>query len=126
MTREIIKFLIVGGVSTALNYSSFFILLKLFELNYLLSSGLGYIFGLVLGYSLNKNWTFEYKNESIKTKLRYVVVYGVNLLLSLLILKGLKTNIGLNPIIGNFIVICYTTIANFMGIKIFVFNEGKI
>ncbi len=126
MTREIIKFLIVGGVSTALNYSSFFILLKLFELNYLLSSGLGYIFGLVLGYSLNKNWTFEYKNESIKTKLRYVVVYGVNLLLSLLILKGLKTSIGLNPIIGNFIVICYTTIANFMGIKIFVFNEGKI
>ncbi len=126
MTREIIKFLIVGGVSTALNYSSFFILLKMFELNYLLSSSIGYIFGLVLGYSLNKNWTFECKNESIKTKLRYVVVYGVNLLLSLLILKGLKTSIGLNPIIGNFIVICYTTIGNFMGIKIFVFNEGKI
>lgn len=126
MTREIIRFLIVGGVSTVLNYSSFFILLKLFDSNYLLSSGIGYIFGLILGYSLNKNWTFEYKNESIKTRLKYLVVYGVNLLLSLLILKGLKTNLGLNPIIGNFIVICYTTIANFVGIKIFVFNEGKI
>lgn len=126
MSREIIKFLIVGGISTILNYLSFFILFKVLTVNYLTASAFGYMSGLVLGYSLNKNWTFEYKNENIKTKLKYLIVYLTNLALSLFILKVLEVKLGINPMIGNVLVICYTTIANFIGIKIFVFSGDKI
>lgn len=125
MNREIIKFLIVGVISTILNYLSFSILFKILTINYLISSAIGYMSGLVLGYSLNKNWTFEYKNENMKTKLQYLIVYLTNLVISLLILKILETKFGINPMIGNVLVICYTTVANYIGIKIFVFSGDK-
>ena len=119
--KELVKFLIVGGISTILNYGIFFSTFKIMNINFLIASGMGYITGLVLGYFLNKNWTFNYKTETKKTKLRYLIVYLINLILSLIILKILNYNLNLNPLVGNLIAIGYTTIANYICIKIFVF-----
>ena len=66
--KEVFKFLIVGGLSTILNYAVFFIAYDLLNINYIISSALGYAIGLIFGYILNRNWTFAQDKAEKKSK----------------------------------------------------------
>jgi putative flippase GtrA len=125
MLKKLIRFLIVGGISTIINYLTFFILLKNLGVNYLTSSGIGYILGLGLGFFLNKVWTFNCNSKSIALKIKYFIVYMVNLGISLILLKYLSLHLNINPMIGNIVSIIYTTIFNFIGINKYVFGKKK-
>lgn len=122
MKREIILFLIVGAFSTVINYLTF-VLLVYFDTNRLFASASGYVCGLVIGYFLNKNYSFDTKSSSHKLFYSYLFVYLLNLVISLAILKIL-ISFSLNIYIANFLVICYTTMANFIGLKLKVFKSG--
>lgn len=123
MKKEIFKFLVTGGICTALNYSVFYILLTALNANYLISSGTGYISGVVLGYYINRNWTFRVKEDNVFMKVKYLLIYTLNMLIGLVFLKALTELLGINPKLGNILVIGYTTVANFIGIKLFVFRK---
>lgn len=125
MKKEIIKFLITGGVCTLLNYLVFYILLTLLGVNYLFSSAIGYISGVSLGYYMNKLWTFNVKYDSLLLKVKYLAVYLINMLIGLGLLKMLKEIIHIDPRFGNILSIGYTTVANFIGIKFLVFKKEK-
>jgi ribonuclease H / adenosylcobalamin/alpha-ribazole phosphatase len=124
--KHFFKFAIVGGVSTIFNYAFFYLLLKYLEVNYLVSSGSGYILGVFIGFYLNKFFTFESKSLKYGVELiKYFLVYGISLGISLFILKGLVF-FGLNILIANILIIGLTTIINYFGSKYFVFAKSKI
>ena len=77
------KFGIVGILSTTFNYGIFVVLYKIISIHYIVSSVTGYGSGLLLGYLLNKNWTFSAQVISQKIiLLSYISVYGVSLVSS--------------------------------------------
>ncbi|MCB1176681.1 MAG: GtrA family protein, partial [Leptospiraceae bacterium] len=56
---RLFKFLLVGGICTIINYIIFYVLYKYYGINYIVSSATGYIIGLIIGYYINKFWTYE-------------------------------------------------------------------
>ena len=120
------KFIIIGVVSTLINYGVFFALYSWFDIHYVVSSGIGYVIGLLVGYLFNRNWTFTDDKSDEKTKefVLYIAVYGVSLLLSLGTIALLVDSLAWNPLLANVIAIGVSTITNFVGLKFFVFKHS--
>jgi len=121
-----LKFGIVGVVATCLNYGSFALLCKLLGVYYLASSALGYILGLIIGYYLNKYWTFINQINKIKNYFwGYIIVYVISLIASQLLLLIQVETLNMNPMYSNIFAIILSSIMNFIGINYFVFIKPK-
>ena len=124
--QKVYKFVLVGLISTFINYSFFTILFKLFEFYYIFASASGYLIGLLFGFQLNKNWTFitqVNKNQSYVTS--YFLVYLISLLSSQILLFFLVEVLILSPLIGNIMAIGLSTSMNFLGTNFLVFKVTK-
>ena len=121
--QQLVRFLVVGLICTIINYISFFILLNFMNINFLIASALGYLLGVLLGYSMNRVWTFQHQIKSLLEKLKYLITYLLSLFIGLFFLKILVINHGFKTEIANIYVILITTILNFLGAKYWVFKE---
>jgi len=122
--NQFIKFVIVGILSTIINYACFYIFLEFLSVYYLVASSIGFISGVFIGYKLNKSWTFSVKESFSKRDVaKYYVVYIISLILSLIFLKITVDFIGINSKIANIIAIGITTCTNFIGTKFLVFKK---
>lgn len=119
---EFIKFCIVGVIATLVNYGFFYLFLNQLKVHYLLSSSFGFICGLIVGYPLNKYWTFSSKEKAVSHAAPYLAIYLFSLILSLFFLKIAVDYFKLLPEIANVLVIGLTTCTNFIGTKFFVFK----
>ncbi len=102
--RQFFSFGVVGVINTAIGYSSFAMLYKLLEINYLIAATLAYSIGLSFGYYLNSTFTFKVKY----TKSRYLCYFVINIFLLVLglgILYIFKTKFGVEPLITQILVI---------------------
>lgn len=118
------KFGIVGILSTLFNYSVFVFFYKIISIHYIISSILGYISGLLLGYQLNKNWTFIDQVDKSKSYIvDYIKVYGISLILSQVFLLFIVEILLINPLYANILAIALSTVINFIGTNFFVFKN---
>ena len=74
------RFLVVGGLSTIVNYSSFYYLLSQMRWGYIHSASLGFLLGVLVGYYLNKAWTFGVEEANAFVFLKYLSVYIASLI----------------------------------------------
>ena len=118
-----IKFCVVGLGSTILSYTIFFLLYSIVSIHYIVASLIGYVSGLAFGYFLNKLWTFGVKKNSVALALKYITVYIFSLCLSIVILYIMVDYAKIDPLISNVFVIMISTLTNFFGVKIIVFNK---
>ena len=83
--KTFIKFIGVGIINTVFGTSIMFISYNLLQFNYWVSSAANYILGSILSYFLNKYFTFQNKEKSVKLVLKfilniticYLIAYGV-------------------------------------------------
>jgi len=122
-SKKFLKFVVVGGMSTIINYILFYLLFSNNLINYLAASAFGYVLGVFVGYFFNKYWTFQYlsKNHS-KDLILYNLVYLTSMILGLLFLNFQVEFLIFNPLFANLVTIAFTTVSNFVGIKFLVFN----
>lgn len=116
------RFLAVGAANTVFGLSVIFSLMYFFELNPAVSNLIGYAFGLILGYFLNKNWTFKYKDVRRKGFFLYLLVILMAYLLNIgLVYSGIKYFL-LNHYVAQIGgMILYTTVS-FVGCNRIVFR----
>lgn len=120
---EIGRFLLVGGLSTIINYTVFFGSWAMLGVNYLPAAALGFGAGVVVGYFLNKRWTYRVDTPSTPALVAtYAAVYGISLLTGLGVIYLLVRHAGLDPTIANLISIVCTTCMNFIGTRFVVFR----
>lgn len=123
LKTQLIRFLVVGGSATILNFALFLVLYKVVGFKYTVSSALGYIAGIFWGYFLNKNWTYEVQSLSDRYIFSYFFVYIVSLILGLNVLIFLTNILEIPPIPANCLTIGFTTFTNFLGTKLLVFKR---
>ncbi|MBI4452512.1 GtrA family protein [Candidatus Woesearchaeota archaeon] len=123
---QFVKFAVVGGLSTIVNYVVFALLLRLFSVQYLISSAIGYIAGVLVGFILNKFKTFKSKEHYKGELIKYFIVYAFSLFLGLSLLKTFVHNYKMDPLIAVIIVIGFTTFTNFFGCKFFAFRKTNV
>ena len=99
---------------------------KIISVNYIVSSVTGYVSGLLIGYLLNRNWTFIAQVEKSKSYIvGYIKVYVVSLVSSQAFLFFLVEFLLINPLYGNIFAIFLSTVMNFFGTNFYVFKKTE-
>jgi len=120
------KFSIVGILSTVFNYGVFVFFYKIVNFHYMLSSIIGYVSGLLLGYQINKNWTFiDQVHKSKIYIVSYITVYVVSLISSQISLLYFVEILLIKPLYANIFAIVLSTVMNFLGTNFFVFKNNE-
>jgi putative flippase GtrA len=125
VTKQFLKFCLVGLESTVLNYLFFLILLYFFAVNYTLSFAVGFIAGTLFGFVFNKLWSFQSERDSSKEIGLYILVYVFSLFLGILFLRFFVDSMHISPVVANLPVLILTTLINFFGTKILAFKNKK-
>lgn len=90
---HIVRFLIVGGLSFAIDYGLLLILHYLVRLPLPIAITTGFLGGFVVNFILNKYWTFQAPHsvrQSMRQGILYTLLVGVNLLLTNAIILALS------------------------------------
>ena len=125
--KQFQKFLGVGLISTAINYGLFFISFRFFHIHYIVSSVVGYCSGVLFGFSVNRSWTFRsLETRKYRELFFYLMVYFSSLILSILFLRFLVLTLYLSPLLANIFAIGLSTVTNFLGCKLLVFQKVRI
>lgn len=120
--RQFARFVVIGLLSTAVNYAVFAALYRATGTGYLLSSGVGFVAGVVVGFAFNRRWTFEAEGAPASYLPAYFGVYAASLVLGLAFLKAGVALAGIRPEVANLLTIGLTTCTNFAGTKLLVFR----
>ena len=121
--KELLKFLIGGGSAVVVDYISYNVFL-LTGWNVSMAKAVSYICGAIVGFIINKLWTFESKEFSKTEIVRYIILYAVSACINAGVNK--LVIIVLNMKILAFL--CATgisTVLNFLGQKFFVFVKKE-
>jgi putative flippase GtrA len=116
MTRQFVKFGIVGVSNTLLSLVVYTVLLKGFGMWYLAASAIGFAVGTVNGFLWNRRWTFKGHVGDPLTPVRWFVVQGCGLVANLGLVFVFVHNAGLDELLGQVcataIVVVFTFLAN--------------
>lgn len=125
------RFLAVGVVNTLVGTGVMFLAYNLLGLSYWISSGANYVVGSVVSYVLNKYFTFQNKEKSLKIVVKFIVnialcyllAYGAAKPLVRLALRGMPVKIQEN---GAMLVgMCLFVGLNYIGQRYFTFKTGR-
>ncbi len=121
--KELLRFLVGGGSAVITDYVIYKLLL-LGSINISVAKSISFICGSIVGFIINKLWTFESKRFSKAEIFKYTILYAItasvnawinNIVIYIFALQGLAF-------------LCATgvsTILNFLGQKFFVFKKKR-
>ena len=105
-----IKFLMVGVVNTAVGLTVIYGL-KWLGRSDVTANILGYLCGLMVSFTLNRNWTFRHAGTILPAALRFLLVFAVAYLANLGTVLGLIRLLGVNGYVAQTLgIIPYTTL----------------
>lgn len=126
--KTTLKFILVGIINTFVGTAVMFILYNTFHTSYWFSSAMNYIVGSVISYFLNKYFTFQNKEKSVKQviyfviniTLCYLIAYGIAKPIVRLVLsrQSMKIQDNIAMLSG----MCLFVGLNYMGQKFLVFK----
>lgn len=123
------KFLGVGVINTLAGSAVMFLLYNVAHCGYWLSSAANYLVGSIISYVLNKKFTFQNKQNTGRTVLRfavsigacYLIAYGIAKPIALRLLSGAPVNIQEN--LGMLIGMGLYVLLNYVAQRFFAFKE---
>ena len=121
---QLIRFLLVGVVNTAIQYVVFVVLYEVTGINYLLASIAGYCLGVLNSYLLNRRWTFASANAQILPEaIRFTTVNLLALGANTGLLFVLVSTQGVRPRIAQLWAITASVGVNFILNKTWTFRQ---
>ena len=123
------KFAMVGVINTIVGTTVMFVFYNVFHFSYWVSSASNYIIGSIISYLLNKNFTFQFKEQKYWSLLRfvlniltcYLLAYGIAKPVMHWILTGfsqtIQENVSMMLGMGLFVVF------NYLGQRFFTFKN---
>lgn len=128
---KLLKFIIVGVINTLVGMAIMLGLYNLAGCSYWVSSAANYILTSILSYFLNKYFTFQNKEKSLRQVLRFIIniavcyllAYGIAKPLTLAVLAGFGEKVQTN--VAMLVGMCLFTALNYIGQRLFAFKETK-
>lgn len=120
------RFLVVGGISFAVDYGLFVLLFHNFGVQYIVASTISFTLSLILNYVLTLKFVFEAKpGRSIA--LEFAIYIGLNIValgLNQLILFVSVDTFGISPLVGKLIATAVVLVYNFISRKLLIERLG--
>ena len=119
------RFASVGVANTVLGLLVIFACKGLLGLPDVASNLIGYGAGMVTGFALNRQWTFQHTGRALPAFVRYglllALAYGANLITVL----GLVEQLGINSYLAQAVGILPYAVVNYLGCRFFVFSSSR-
>lgn len=123
--KEILKYLIVGGLTTVVSIVSYYIV-RLFIENYLICTVISWIFAVAFAYITNRVFVFNSKRENVfKECTEFVFSRILSLVAEVAVMYLLVDFLNISDKISKIIVQVIIVILNYVFSKLFVFKENK-
>lgn len=123
--KEILKYLIVGGLTTVVSIVSYYIV-RLFIENYLVCTVISWIFAVAFAYITNRVFVFNSKRENVfKECTEFVFSRILSLVAEVAVMYLLVDFLNISDKISKIIVQVIIVILNYIFSKLFVFKENK-
>jgi len=118
-----LKFSLVGVFNTLLNYVVFIIFLLYFNIDYWISGIIGFFSGAVLGFFLNRNFTFSSKISKKKGLIKYLLIQIFCLSVHICIQIISVEFFSINKVFSQIVSIIITVFINFYLVRNLIFNR---
>ena len=122
LSKHFTSFLFIGGFNTLVCMLVFWLFSDKLKFNYLLSSGIMNIFGIIEGYILNAKFLYKTKLK-FKELLKYFNVYAIAFILNLLLMYLFVSILGVQKICAQILTTGILTLLNYQIVKLFVFRK---
>ena len=119
--KQISRFSVAGLSAVAIDLLSYYLLIN--YLSYDISKTLSFVIGAVVAYIINKFWTFEQKNLSLKELAKFALLYTFSLIINVYMNKLFLAITNDTIIIGFFVATGSSALINFIGQKWWVFKK---
>ena len=114
MKKEIIKYVISGGLAFTCDFAVLYSCTEFLGFHYLVSNIFGYFVGLTVAYTLNVNWVFSYRRYK-KTWLEFAMF-------NIIVLVGLGISEGIMALLVEKFAIDYLYAKVVVGFVVMLFN----
>lgn len=119
--RQFIKFVLVGVMTTALNFVIFAICLKL-GLHYLPAAIVAFAIATINSYTWNRIWTFRAGKHRNKRLAKFTIVQLVGLSINLVVLSFLVETFSMSELVAQLLANGFVVLSNFTGNKLWTFR----
>lgn len=116
------RFLVVGGISFAVDFGLFFVLYHYLSVQYILASTISFSLSLVLNYYLTLKFVFEARPDR-KLLREFAIYIGLNIValgLNQFILFLTVDTLGISPLLGKLVATAVVLIYNFISRKLLI------
>lgn len=128
--KEIIHYLVFGGLATIVNFVSYYLFARLLGIDEVISSGLSWFASVLFAYITNKLFVFESKTNTVKEFLKEMITFFLARVLS-----GILCDVGtfalmvkvfhINDIFSKIVTQIMVVIVNYVFSKFFIFKNQK-
>lgn len=122
MAKQLIRFLLTGGLATVVQYAVLGVCMHMLDWNASAASGTGYLAGSVLSYVINYYFTFASGRPHLQAAPLFYIMVAVGLGINTSVMAVLAGNLGWNPWLSQFIATLLTLIWNFVAARLWVFR----
>lgn len=128
LSKQLIKFLISGGISALTSFSSLYVFTEFFNIWYLFSVVIAFFLALLASFLLQKFWTFNNRDRE-KAGLQFVcysILALLNLTLNVSIVYFLVEKIGLWYMFAQFFAESFIALESFFVYKFVIFGHSNL
>lgn len=128
--KEIINYLIFGGVTTIVNFVSYYIAARIIGIEEVISSGISWFCAVLFAYITNRIFVFESKAKGKKAIIKEIVSFFLARVLS-----GILCDVGtfalmvkvfnINDIFSKIVTQIMVIVVNYLFSKFFIFKNKK-
>ena len=127
--KEIILYLVFGGVTTAVNYGVYVLLSHVLNMGVVPSNIIAWIFAVAVAFISNKILVFESKSKEIRTVLREIIEFVLarlsTLVIETVLLWIFVDQLHVNDLIMKIITNVIVVILNYIFSKFIIFKKKK-
>lgn len=120
--RQFVKFVLVGVMTTAINFGIYAALVVL-HVNYLLAAVIAFGLATLNSYTWNRIWTFRAGAHRHERLVKFFLVQLVGLTINLTILAALVETTGMNKLLAQLVANVFVVCSNFIGNKFWTFRQ---
>ncbi len=121
--KEIIYYLIFGGLTTLINIIVFYLFNDLFNVYYLVSNVIAWVVSVLFAYITNKTVVFKSDNKVFKESVTFFIFRVISLGIDMLFMYLLIDIISIDSLIAKIIVNVIVVILNYVFSKLFIFKK---
>jgi putative flippase GtrA len=125
LERSAWRYLVVGAGNTLVGLLVIYLGMYAMELGDVAANALGYAVGIVLGFVLNRSWTFGHRGSMLPALGRFLLVLAIAYAANLAVVVFIADHLHGNRYVAQAIGIIPYTLIGYIGSRFFAFGRAR-